>query len=102
MKADDDKPQAPRGFARIPKEIHREWASLGGKVAQHARNAHRFTSETAREAGKRGGASLAKDREHMRELGRRGGTAKAKASKAAQAKQSETLADVDDTEPSLN
>ena len=96
-KSDDDEPQAPWGFARVPKETLRNWASLGGKVAQHNRSAHRFTSETARAAGKRGGEAIAKDREHMRELGRRGGTAKAKARKAAQEKQTETPADVDQT-----
>ena len=97
-KSDDDKPQAPWGFARVPKETLRNWASLGGKVAQHNRSAHRFTSETARAAGKRGGEAIAKDREHMRELGRRGGTARAKARKTAQATQTETPADTDHTD----
>lgn len=100
-KSDDDKPQAPWGFARVPKETLRQWASLGGKVAQHNRSAHRFTSETARAAGKRGGEAIAKDREHMRELGRRGGAARANARKAAQATQTEMPADTDHTdEPS--
>jgi hypothetical protein len=38
--------------------------------------AHRFTSELAREAGKKGGATTAADREHMREIGRKGGYGK--------------------------
>ena len=96
--ANDDKSQAPWGFARVPKEKLRNWASLGGKAAQREKSGHRFTSEKAREAGKRGGATVAKDREYMRELGRRGGIARAKARKAAQATQTETPADVDNTD----
>ena len=83
--ASDEKPKLRRGFALIPKETLRQWASLGGKISQQEENAHRFTSETAREAGKRGGEAIAKDREYMRELGRRGGNAKANARKVAQA-----------------
>jgi hypothetical protein len=46
-------------------------------VAAHAVGlAHRFTSELAREAGKKGGATTAADREHMREIGRKGGHGK--------------------------
>ena len=93
--ASDEKPKLRRGFALIPKETLRQWASLGGKVSQQEKNAHRFTVETARAAGKRGGEAIAKDREYMRALGRRGGVAKAKARKAAQATQTETPADVD-------
>ena len=94
----DESPKRRRGFALLPKEIHRRWASLGGKAAQQEKAGHRFTSEKAREAGKRGGATVAKDREYMRELGRRGGIARAKARKAAQATQTETPADVDHTD----
>ena len=97
--ASDEKPKLRRGFALIPKETLRQWASLGGKVSQQEKNAHRFTSETAREAGKRGGEAIAKDRAYMRELGRRGGNAKAQARKAAQATQTETPADVDSAAP---
>lgn len=97
--ASDEKPKLRRGFALIPKETLRQWASLGGKISQQEENAHRFTSETAREAGKRGGDAIAKDREYMRALGRRGGIAKANARKAAQATQAETPADVDPTSP---
>ena len=93
--ASDEKPKLRRGFALIPKETLRQWASLGGKISQQEENAHRFTSETAREAGKRGGEAIAKDREYMRALGRRGGIAKANARKAAQATHAETPTDVD-------
>ena len=99
--ASDERPKLRRGFALIPKETLRQWASLGGKVSQQEKNAHRFTSETAREAGKRGGEAIAKDREYMRALGRRGGIAKANARKAAQAAAiaTDAPADVDPTSP---
>jgi len=65
-----------RGFAAMDREAHRELARSGG-VAAHAYGlAHRFTSEQAREAGKRGGAKTASNREHMAEIGRKGGFAK--------------------------
>lgn len=98
----EQSPKRRRGFALLPKEIHRRWASLGGKAAQQEKAGHRFTSEKAREAGKRGGATVAKDREHMRELGRRGGAARANARKAAQAMQTERSADVDHADEPSN
>lgn len=65
-----------RGFAVMDKEVHRELARLGG-VAAHAYGlAHRFTSDQAREAGKKGGAKTSSNRSHMAEIGRRGGFAK--------------------------
>ena len=65
-----------RGFAAMDREAHRELARSGG-VAAHAYGlAHRFTSEQAREAGKKGGAKTASNREHMAEIGRKGGFAK--------------------------
>ena len=60
----------------MDREAHRELARSGG-VAAHAYGlAHRFTSEQAREAGKKGGAKTASNREHMAEIGRKGGFAK--------------------------
>ncbi len=65
-----------RGFAAMDRDAHRELARSGG-VAAHAYGlAHRFTSEQAREAGKKGGAKTASNREHMAEIGRKGGFAK--------------------------
>lgn len=43
-----------RGFAVMDKEKQREIARRGGKAAQ-AKGAHRWTSEEARAAGKKGG-----------------------------------------------
>lgn len=44
-----------RGFASMDEETQREIASKGGKAAHESGNAHEFTSEEAREAGRKGG-----------------------------------------------
>jgi uncharacterized protein len=44
-----------RGFAAMDPEEQQEIASKGGKAAHESGNAHEFTSEEAREAGKKGG-----------------------------------------------
>lgn len=62
-----------RGFASMDDQKQREIASKGGKAAHEKGTAHEFTSEEAREAGRKGGEAVSKDREHMREIGRKGG-----------------------------
>ncbi len=59
-----------------------EIARKGGKAAHANGKAHQFTSEQAREAGKKGGMSISQDREHMARIGRLGGAARRKAAKA--------------------
>jgi general stress protein YciG len=44
-----------RGFASMDAEKQREIASKGGKAAHEKGTAHEFTSEEAREAGRKGG-----------------------------------------------
>jgi uncharacterized protein len=44
-----------RGFASMDDEKKREIASKGGKAAHASGNAHEFTSQEAREAGRKGG-----------------------------------------------
>lgn len=44
-----------RGFASMDDARRREIAAKGGRNAQAKGTAHRFTSETAREAGREGG-----------------------------------------------
>lgn len=46
---------ANRGFASMNKDKQKEIASMGGKAAHAKGTAHEFTSEEAREAGKKGG-----------------------------------------------
>lgn len=48
-------------------------ASKGGKAAHAKGTAHEFTPEEAREAGRRGGMVVSKNREHMAMIGREGG-----------------------------
>lgn len=69
------KERQKRGFAAMSPEKQKSIASQGGKAAHAAGTAHEFTSEEAREAGKKGGESVSKDREHMAEIGRKGGQA---------------------------
>jgi uncharacterized protein len=47
----------PRGFAAMDPEKQRLIASAGGKAAHAAGTAHEWTSEEAREAGRKGGFS---------------------------------------------
>ncbi|WAW10095.1 KGG domain-containing protein [Oxalobacter vibrioformis] len=44
-----------RGFAAMSPEEQRKIASKGGKAAHEKGTAHEFTSEEAREAGRKGG-----------------------------------------------
>lgn len=64
-----------RGFAAMDRDAQREIASAGGRAAHQSGNAHEFDSSEAREAGRKGGARVSQDREHMRQIGRRGGMA---------------------------
>ena len=51
-----------RGFASMDPELQRAIASKGGKAAHQSGNAHRFTSEEAREAGRKGGQASGRSR----------------------------------------
>ena len=51
----------------------REIASEGGRAAHERGNAHEFTSEEARQAGRKGGQSISQNREHMAAIGSKGG-----------------------------
>ena len=62
-----------RGFASMDEEKQKEIASKGGKAAHEKGTAHEFTSEEAREAGRKGGEAVSQDRKHMAEIGREGG-----------------------------
>ncbi|MES2947787.1 MAG: KGG domain-containing protein [Pseudomonadota bacterium] len=49
----DNQGQGGQGFASMDPERQREIASEGGRAAHESGNAHEFTSEEAREAGKK-------------------------------------------------
>ena len=52
-----------RGFASMDRNKQREIASKGGKAAHQKGTAHEWTSEEAREAGRKGG--MANHRNHQ-------------------------------------
>ena len=62
-----------RGFASMDPERQRQIAREGGKAAHIKGTAHEFSSEEARNAGRKGGEAVSRDREHMAEIGRKGG-----------------------------
>ena len=79
-------PQAPnpavhartsrRGFAAMDKARQKEIASAGGRAAHERGHAHEFTSEEARNAGRKGGQTVSQNRDHMATIGRKGGVAR--------------------------
>jgi hypothetical protein len=66
-----------KGFAVMDPEVVKKIASAGGKKAHANGTAHEFTSEEAREAGRKGGFATSTNRQHMAKIGRSGGEAKA-------------------------
>lgn len=53
--SDETRKKARRGFAAMSPEKQREIAREGGRVAHVKGTAHEWTSEEAKEAGRRGG-----------------------------------------------
>lgn len=64
-----------RGFASMDREKQREIASKGGRAAHAKGTAHEWSSEEARQAGRKGGEIVSRDRAHMSAIGREGGEA---------------------------
>jgi len=60
-----------RGFASMDRNKQREIASKGGKAAHQKGTAHEWTSEEAREAGRKGG--MASHRRKQEQQGGNGG-----------------------------
>ena len=60
-----------RGFASMDRNKQREIASKGGKAAHQKGTAHEWTSEEAREAGRKGG--MASHRRKQQKDGDEGG-----------------------------
>lgn len=65
-----------RGFAGMSAERQREIASAGGKAAHAKGTAHQFTPDEAKEAGRKGGIAVSRDRHHMQIIGQLGGKAR--------------------------
>ena len=75
-----------RGFASMDRSKQREIASKGGRAAHQKGTAHEFDSSEARAAGRKGGVTVSRNREHMAAIGRRGGEARG-ANRAARLQQ---------------
>jgi general stress protein YciG len=56
-----------RGFASMDRDKQREIASKGGKAAHQKGTAHEWTSEEAREAGRKGGMVSHRQQQDLRE-----------------------------------
>ena len=67
-----------RGFASMDRNKQREIASKGGKAAHQKGTAHEWTSEEAREAGRKGGMAS-----HRRKQQQQGGSESSDAGAAA-------------------
>lgn len=59
----------PRGFAGMNPDEHREICRRGGKQAHASGTAHEFTSDEAREAGRKGGRASAERRRRVKDGG---------------------------------
>jgi general stress protein YciG len=55
IEGEETKPRRPRGFAAMDRRLVTEIARKGGKAAHTAGTAHEFTTDEAREAGRKGG-----------------------------------------------
>jgi hypothetical protein len=86
-----------RGFASMDAAKQREIASKGGRAAHQKGTAHQFTSDEAREAGRKGGGAVSQDRSHMAEIGRIGGQSRGRRLHRA-TEGSEPPASTEDTE----
>lgn len=73
MSTESNSTQKSRGFAAMDAERQREIASKGGKAAHERGTAHEFSSDEARQAGRKGGERVSANRAHMAEIGRLGG-----------------------------
>ena len=58
-----------RGFASMDGDKQRQIASKGGKAAHEKGTAHEFTSEEAREAGRKGGEAGGRERAQSSQVG---------------------------------
>jgi general stress protein YciG len=62
MKKQEEAAKTKRGFASMSPERQRQIAAEGGRTAHRLGLAHEWTKEEAREAGKKGGKTHAKNR----------------------------------------
>ena len=73
-----------RGFASMDPNRQKEIASKGGRAAHAKGTAHEWSADEAREAGRKGGETVSRDRAHMAAIGREGGGARSANRRAQQ------------------
>ena len=73
-----------RGFASMDPARQKEIASKGGRAAHAKGTAHEWTPDEARQAGRKGGETVSRDRAHMAAIGREGGGARSANRRAQQ------------------
>ena len=83
-----------RGFASMDPARQREIASKGGRVAHEKGTAHEWSSNEARNAGRKGGVTVSRDRAHMAAIGREGGESRSAAAREARLNGSNTEREV--------
>lgn len=94
--------KSKRGFASMDPSRQRAIASKGGKAAHAKGTAHEWTSDEAREAGRKGGEVVSRDRAHMAAIGREGGEARGRARARMAAQQASGTARYADREASVS
>jgi general stress protein YciG len=72
-----------RGFASMDPARQREIASKGGRAAHEKGTAHEWSANEARDAGRKGGVTVSRDRDHMAAIGREGGESRSAAARQA-------------------
>ncbi len=72
-----------RGFASMDPMRQREIASKGGRAAHEKGTAHEWSANEARAAGRKGGVTVSRDRDHMAAIGREGGESRSAAARQA-------------------
>ncbi|MBK6489074.1 MAG: stress-induced protein [Gemmatimonadetes bacterium] len=83
--------KSKRGFASMDPERQREIASKGGRAAHAKGTAHEWSRDEARNAGRKGGEVVSRDRAHMAAIGREGGEARGRST--ARSRQASNFAD---------
>ena len=68
--ASEPRPKRPRGFAAMDRKLVSDIARKGGKAAHAAGTAHEFTSDEARNAGRKGGMATHAKRRERDEIGK--------------------------------
>lgn len=75
--------KSKRGFASMDPDRQREIASKGGRAAHAKGTAHEWSRDEARDAGRKGGEVVSRDRAHMAAIGREGGEARGRSTARA-------------------